>query len=71
MTNGENNTRLEDFGVGRIAGPKDRLEEYKRQCRELPKLRQARWWLQVLEHDPEVRALVAAEALRKRRRRAG
>lgn len=65
------NTRLEDFGVIKVAGPEGRLEEYKRQCRELPKIRQARWWLEVLEHDSEVKALSVVEGARRKARRRG
>lgn len=67
-------TRLEDFGAKAPATPEQRLAEYQEQAKGLPKTKAARWWLGVLEHDPEVRRLVRSDSKEehaswKRRRR--
>lgn len=66
-------TRLEDFGAKTPATPEQRLVEYQEQAKGLPKTKAARFWLGVLEHDPQVRALVKVDSKEehrwKRRRR--
>ena len=59
---------LEDFGVRGIMAPKQRLAEYKKQCKGLSKRLQAEFWLIVIAKDPEVRKLVSIEKSKGRRR---
>jgi len=49
--------------------PEERLKEYVDQCKGLPKTLQAKFWLDVLDGDPDVRALVESERARKVKRR--
>ena len=60
--------RLEDFGARRTVSPQERKEEYAKQCREMPEQRQAKFWHEMLEHDPEVAKLVGFEPMKKSRR---
>ena len=62
------NSKLEDFGVSGIVTPKQRLEEYKRQCRGLSKRLQAKFWLTVMEKDSEVAILLGLPQKRRRSR---
>jgi len=59
--------RLEDFGARGIVSPTERLKEYQEQCKGLPKAKKARFWLGVLDRDPEVRQLADIEMRRKKR----
>ena len=63
--------RLEDFGVCGITTPRQRLEEYKQQCRGLSKGLQAKFWLSVIEKDAEVAGLLELSSIRKKRRKGG
>ncbi len=58
--------RLEDFGTQHMPSPRDRKDEYIRQCKELPKEKQAKFWLQVMDRDPEVAALSTFKTNRSR-----
>jgi len=49
--------RLEDFGARKTVSPEERRQEYIKQCKELPARRQAKFWSNVLDSDPEVRKL--------------
>ena len=60
--------RLENFGIQRLATPKQRLLEYKRRCKGLSKGLQARFWLAILEKDVEVAALLQLSDKHGRRR---
>lgn len=53
-------SRLEDFGTRGMTTPEERLKEYKEQCRGLPKRLQARFWLMIMQKDPEVAKRVGA-----------
>jgi hypothetical protein len=59
---------LEDFGVHGIVSPAERFEEYQVQCKGLSRKLQARFWLGVLERDPDVRRLLDVKDKKKRRR---
>jgi hypothetical protein len=48
---------LEDFGTSGMKSPKERFEEYKRQCKDLPRERQAKFWMNCMRADPDVAAL--------------
>lgn len=62
--------KLEDFGIKVVPTPQERLATYKAQCRGMPKLKKARFWLGVLDSDPEVSELCKANGTpRKRGRR--
>ena len=63
------NARLEDFGARGTINPEERLREYQRQCRGLRKPLQAKFWLEVLERDPEVCAIAGVGPASPRRRR--
>jgi ABC-type uncharacterized transport system ATPase subunit len=52
------NAHLEDFGARDMASPQERYEQYVRDCKALPKLRQAEFWLKIIKHDIEVGRLV-------------
>ena len=60
--------RLEDFGIRETMSPKERHQEYQEQAKGMRKELQARFWLGVLEKDPEVRALVSEANPHKRRK---
>ena len=53
-----NASRLEDFGASGVVSPIERLKEYQEQCKGLSKKLQARFWLEVLERDSEVKKLL-------------
>ena len=53
-----NASRLEDFGARGIASPADRLKEYQSQSKGLPKKLQAKFWLEVLDRDTEVKRII-------------
>jgi len=59
--------RLEDFGVRGIVSPAERLKEYQSQCKGLPKKVQARFWLGILERDPDLRRLLDVKDKKRRR----
>ena len=61
--------RLEDFGVRETLGPQERLREYQEQAKDMRQSLRARFWLGVLERDPEVKALVSERNPHKRRMR--
>ena len=65
------NARLEDFGTRGTIGPEERLREYQRQCKGLRKPFRAKFWLEVLERDPDVRALAGVTPTPRRRKRRG
>jgi len=52
--------KLEDFGIRTKPPPEERLKVYREQGRELPPIKQARFWAGVLEADPEVAKLCRA-----------
>ena len=60
--------RLEDFGIRETLSPKERLQEYQEQAKGMGKVLRARFWLGVLDKDPEVRALVSEANPHKRRK---
>lgn len=60
--------RLEDFGTQHMPAPKDRFIEYRRQCLELPRNKQAAFWMRVMREDPEVAALTNYKVTRRGRR---
>ena len=51
-------SKLEDFGMNKSISPRDRKTEYIRQCKLLPRDQQAKFWMSVLEHDPEIAPIV-------------
>ena len=51
-------SKLEDFGMTKAVPPWERKLEYARQCKELPKTKQAKFWFDVMARDPEVAKLV-------------
>jgi hypothetical protein len=57
-TNLAKNERLEDFGIRQTMGPKERKAEYAKQCKALPQDQQGRFWMDVLQKDPEVAKIV-------------
>jgi hypothetical protein len=59
---------LEDFGARGIASPADRLKEYQAQSKGLPRKLQAKFWLEILERDPNVRKLLDLKEKSRRRR---
>jgi hypothetical protein len=59
-----NAPKLEDF-----SSPQERLREYQLQCRGLPRLKKARFWLGVLEADPAVAKLCKANGTPRKGRR--
>jgi len=50
--------RSEAFNVRGLVPAAERLKEYQQQCKGLSKRLQARFWLEVLERDSEVKDLV-------------
>jgi hypothetical protein len=50
--------RLENFGVCGVVPPAERLKEYQEQSKGLSRRLQARFWLEVLERDSEMKDLV-------------
>ena len=40
-----------------MRAPKERFEEYKRQCKEMPAKRQGEFWMKAMRADPEVAKL--------------
>ena len=61
--------RLEDFGARGVVSPAERMQEYQSQCKGLPKKVQARFWLGILERDPDVRRLLDLKEKTARRGR--
>ncbi len=59
---------LEDFGTQGLTTPKQRLAEYKHQCRGLSTGLQAKFWLTVIAKDAEVAKLLELPGKRSRRR---
>jgi hypothetical protein len=60
--------RLEDFGARGVVSPAERFKVYQEQAKGLaPKVR-ARFWLGVLERDPDVRKLLDLKEKNRRRR---
>jgi len=62
-------TRLEDFGARGVVSPSERLKEYQEQCKAMSKRLQARFWLEVLERDREVRQMFEKDGGTKHGRR--
>lgn len=60
-------TRLEDFGASGTVPPAERLRTYREQAKDLPPKVRARFWLGVLERDPEVKRLAAISHDRRQR----
>jgi hypothetical protein len=56
-----NASRLGDFGVRGLAPPAERLKAYQEQSKGLSRRLQARFWLEVLERDSQVKKLVQAD----------
>lgn len=50
--------KLEDFGMRSAMSPQERKAEYGRQCREKPVNQWGKFWMDVIDKDPEVGALV-------------
>jgi len=51
------NARLESFGISGLTSPEERNAEYIRQCKGLSQRLRAKFWLMILEKDPEVAKL--------------
>jgi len=49
---------LEDFGARGIVSPAERFKQYQADCKVLPRAIQGRFWLEVLERDPQVKRLM-------------
>ena len=56
--------RLEDFGARGTVSPEDRFREYQEQSKGLPRGLKAKFWLEVLDRDPEVAKLEGVERRR-------
>lgn len=50
-------TRLEDFGAAGPVTPEERFREYQQRCKTLPRNARARFWLGIMDTDPEVARL--------------
>jgi len=61
--------RLEDFGIREIVSADKRLRQYIKDCKQLPRAKRGRFWLEVLEHDSEVRSLLQVTPHKYSRRR--
>jgi len=61
-------TRLEDFNVRGTVSPRERYEQYVEDCKALPKAKQARFWLEILDRDRDVRRLLELSEKNRRRR---
>jgi len=59
--------RLEDFGARGTVGPKERFKQYQADCKALPKAKQGKFWLEILDHDHDVRKLLDLKENRRRR----
>jgi len=68
MTIDMKTARLEDFGARGVVSPAERLKEYQEQCKGLSKNLQARFWLELLERDSDVRSLLDLKEKSRRRR---
>jgi hypothetical protein len=60
--------RLEDFGARGVVSPSERFRVYQEQSKGLPKMLQAKFWIGVLDRDPEVRKLLELKEKTRRRR---
>jgi len=58
--------RLEDFGTRGIVPPAERFKVYQEQAKGLPPKVRARFWLGVLDREPDIRKLLD---LKERKRR--
>jgi len=59
--------RLEDFGARGTVSPKERFKQYQADCKALPKVKQGKFWLGILERDPDVRKLLELKESRRRK----
>jgi hypothetical protein len=53
----EKTVRLEDFGAHGVVSPAERFRDYQQESKGLARKCQARFWLEVLERDSQVRKL--------------
>ena len=60
---------LEDFGARGIVSPAERFRQYQADCKVLPRAKQGRFWLEVLERDHEVKELFEKDGGTKNGRR--
>jgi len=61
-------SRLEDFGTKDTVSPRERYNQYVKDCKSLPKQKQGKFWLAILEQDPQVRRLLDLDEKKRRGR---
>ena len=63
------NASLEDFGLSGMTTPEERKKEYVRQSKGMHRRLRAKFWLMILDKDPEVAKLLGIKLEKKRGRR--